>query len=307
MSDRDKFVKHEKEDLIKFCKSKGIKTGHCFAKIDFVNTIIEKGYKYSDFPNKRNSKKTKSPQTVSLKTAKIKFPSPLPKAKLKKTATRFCVDADIDQNGELDVAEFILAAKYLGSEVNNDELMDIFMEHVENADDNDDNKSNPKEIIKNLMKKVENKYGKYDDDGAITTQETSVYAVNSGDGDIYSEDIEIGANNIDDFLVKQQKEQQLEIARNLMQISTLTRQEIAEMTGVDANDLKQYESDEYDTESESDYETDSSEDDDDNNDNKIVKIDDNKHVKTKSKVKMDSFEGVKIIGNHGKNLLIEKK
>merc|ERR1712152_122565 len=50
-------------------------------------------------------------------------------------------------------------------------------------------------------------------------------------------------DQIDNFLNQNQADQNLKIARNLLATTALTRHEIAEITGVDADALKDYESD----------------------------------------------------------------
>jgi len=60
-----------------------------------------------------------------------------------RTVTRFCDEANITENDQLDLAEFILAAHYLGTGASDEQLMDVFFT-VESS--NDSNKKKSKRI-----------------------------------------------------------------------------------------------------------------------------------------------------------------
>merc|ERR1719192_1502783 len=77
------------------------------------------------------------------------------KSKHKRTVTNFCREANIGQADQLDLAEFIVAARYLGTSADDDQLMNVFMDMEDTAADAKD----PKQLIKELMKKVDEEYG----------------------------------------------------------------------------------------------------------------------------------------------------
>eukprot|EP01084_Bolivina_argentea_P274291 467480_1 len=172
-----------------------------------------------------------------------------------RSVTRFCEEANIAEGDQLDLAEFIVAARYLGTEANDEQLMNVFMDMEEDDkggdNDEDSNKKKPKEVIKDLMKMVDDKYGTdlqgTDDNKMAGDDVNEILAINPLDA--FSEDAIWQQTQIDDFLTSTQQDQNLKIARNLLATTALTRHEIAEITGVSADDLKDYESDEYETES----------------------------------------------------------
>merc|ERR1740123_1588691 len=99
-------------------------------------------------------------------------------------------------------------------------------------------------MIKELMKKVDEEYGLGDTgdskDGG-DDEDNEVLAANPLDA--FAEDSIWQEDQIDNFLNQNQADQNLKIARNLLATTALTRHEIAEITGVDADALKDYESD----------------------------------------------------------------
>merc|ERR1712154_203545 len=123
----------------------------------------------------------------------------------------------------------------------------------------------PKSLIKDLMTKVDEDYG-FGDDGKVNLddgddddgQEDIHEIVASNPLDAFAEDAIWQEDQIDNFLNQNQADQNLKIARNLLATTALTRHEIAEITGVDADALKDYESD-YSTEEESDDDDDENE------------------------------------------------
>jgi len=176
------------------------------------------------------------------------------KSKHTRTVTNFCKEVNIGESDQLDLAEFILAARYLGTDANDDQLMNVFMDMEESGVDAKD----PKQLIKELMKKVEQDYGidgdakQSDDDagsGDDAEREDEIMAANPLD--VFAEDAIWQEDQIDSFLNQNQKDQNLKIARNLLATTALTRDEIAEVTGVEAALLMDYESD-YSSEEESD-------------------------------------------------------
>merc|ERR1712039_614578 len=80
--------------------------------------------------------------------------------------------------------------------------------------------------------------------------------------DAFAEDAIWQEDQIDNFLNQNQADQNLKIARNLLATTALTRHEIAEITGVDADALKDYESD-YSGSEYTDDEEEENEDEDD--------------------------------------------
>merc|ERR1719461_618188 len=109
-------------------------------------------------------------------------------------------------------------------------------------------------MIKELMKKVDEEYGLGDTgdskDGG-DDEDNEVLAANPLDA--FAEDAIWQEDQIDSFLNQNQEDQNLKIARNLLATTALTRHEIAEITGVDADLLADYESD-YSTEEEEESE-----------------------------------------------------
>merc|ERR1711933_482657 len=106
----------------------------------------------------------------------------------------------------------------------------------------------PKSLIKDLMTKVDEDYG-FGDDGKVDInsgdeQDEDIHEiVASNPLDAFAEDAIWQEDQIDNFLNQNQADQNLKIARNLLATTALTRHEIAEITGVDADALKDYESD----------------------------------------------------------------
>jgi len=170
------------------------------------------------------------------------------KSKHTRSVTNFCKEANIGESDQLDLAEFILAARYLGTDANQDQLMNAFMEMEEDSGNKD-----PKQLIKELMQKVAEDYG-LDNDGDAKADDAAD-ADGSGDDepageimaanplDIFAEDAIWQEDQIDSFLNQNQQDQGLKIARNLLATTALTRKEIAEITGVEADLLADYESD----------------------------------------------------------------
>merc|ERR1712173_564271 len=99
--------------------------------------------------------------------------------------------------------------------------------------------------------------------------------------DAFAEDAIWQEDQIDNFLNQNQADQNLKIARNLLATTALTRHEIAEITGVDADALKDYESDYSGSEYTDDEEEEDNADEDVNNDKG------DKHNEQKEKEKED--------------------
>eukprot|EP01084_Bolivina_argentea_P309266 534946_1 len=164
-----------------------------------------------------------------------------------RSVTNFCKEANIEESDQIDLAEFIVAARYLGSAANDDQLMDVFMD-MEDTDAA--GPKDPKALIKELMAKVDEEYGLADDIKANdpdNADQHEIVAINPLDA--FAEDAIWQSNQIDDFLNQTQQDQNLRIARNLLATTALTRHEIAEITGVDADLLEDYDSD-YSTDEE---------------------------------------------------------
>merc|ERR1712019_128245 len=114
-------------------------------------------------------------------------------------------------------------------------------------EETDSNAKDPKALIKDLMAKVDEEYG-FGDDGKVDlnpsdNNEDIHEIVASNPLDAFAEDAIWQEDQIDNFLNQNQADQNLKIARNLLATTALTRHEIAEITGVDADALKDYESD----------------------------------------------------------------
>jgi hypothetical protein len=194
-------------------------------------------------------------------TTSLKPPSKPRKSAHARSVTRFCEEANLGDADQLDLAEFIVAARYLGTEADDDQLMNVFLEMEEANTDN----IPPKEVIKKLMQRVQDEYGVDDappqppDDDKTNADDDADEIVAINPLDAFSEDAQWQQTQLDDFLLNTQNDQNLRIARNLLETTALTRHEVAEITGVDAELLKDYESDDYETED------DEEEDDEDDN------------------------------------------
>jgi len=171
-----------------------------------------------------------------------------------RTVTRFCDEANITENDQLDLAEFILAAHYLGTGASDEQLMDVFFT-VESS--NDSNKKNPKELIRELMGKVNEQFGKgssnHENLNEIKEEEDYEVVTLSTHG---KEDAKWQEIHLDSFLNSTANDQTLKIAKNLLKTTALTRAEIAQLTGIDPNLLEgdEEESDEEDDEGEDEKE-----------------------------------------------------
>merc|ERR1712241_978575 len=168
------------------------------------------------------------------------------------------------------------------------------------------------------MTKVDEDYG-FGDDGKVD--------IHSGDDGDEDEDIhEIVASNpldafaedaiwqedqIDNFLNQSQADQNLKIARNLLATTALTRHEIAEITGVDADLLKDYESDYSESEEDDEEEDDDDADDEEStvaNDSADSGGDDGKEPPSPSKAVGVVAEGVTIQGtDFNKQVMLTKQ
>merc|ERR1740123_1104296 len=99
-------------------------------------------------------------------------------------------------------------------------------------------------MIKELMKKVDEEYGLGDTgDSKDGGDDEDNEIVASNPLDAFAEDAIWQEDQIDSFLNQNQQDQNLKIARNLLATTALTRHEIAEITGVEADLLMDYESD----------------------------------------------------------------
>ena len=86
-----------------------------------------------------------------------------------RTATRFCEEANIEEYDQLDLAEFIVAAHYLGVGVDDGKLMDIF---TQMEDEDGHSGKSPKEIIKELIAQIDEEYG--DDAAAMAASKGGI-------------------------------------------------------------------------------------------------------------------------------------
>jgi len=192
-----------------------------------------------------------------------------------RTVTRFCDEANIGNDDQLDLAEFIVAAHYLGAGIDDGKLMDIFTQ-MEDANAHDG--KSPKEIIKELMRQVEDQYGdelngssakpigvlseeKEDDEKDETEHEIVGKTLNDA---VTQEDAQWQEIQIDGFLSAAAQHQNLQIAKKLMLDTALTKEDVAQITGVDAKLL-----DEYEDEDGSDEEFESEDDGDENDESKV--------------------------------------
>jgi len=177
------------------------------------------------------------------------------KSKHARTVTNFCKEANIEEADQLDLAEFIVAARYLGTEANDEQLMNVFLEMEETTDSTKD----AKQLIKDLMKKVEEDYGLGDggddgkDDGGDDDADNEVLPENPLQA--FAEDQQWQGDQIDLLFKDNEEAQNLKIAINLLKTTALTAAEVAEITGVDASTLAQYE-DDIDDEDDEDLDTD---------------------------------------------------
>jgi len=245
----------------------------------------------------------------SPKTAKLQVPGgggAGKSSKHQRTVTNFCREANIGEADQLDLAEFIVAARYLGTDADDDQLMNVFMDMEDTAVDAKD----PKQMIKELMKKVDEEYGlggdaeaKDNDDENNEIVATNPLNAFAAEDAIWQED------QIDSFLNQSQADQNLKIARNLLATTALTRHEIAEITGVDADALKDYESDYSESEEDDEEEEDDDADDEEStvaNDTADSGGDDGKEPPSPSKGAVS--EGVTIQGtDFNKQVMLTKQ
>ena len=173
--------------------------------------------------------------------------------------TNFCKEANIAESDQLDLAEFIVAARYLGTEANDDQLMNVFMDMEEtNVGDAKD----PKQLIKDLMKKVDEEYGfggddeddKDDDDADEQTKNLRQELMADNPLQAFEEDNQWQGEELEKIFTANEQDQNLKIALNLLQTTALTASEIAEITGVDKEQLQALEDEEYDDESDEEEE-----------------------------------------------------
>lgn len=233
------------------------------------------------------------------------------KSKHTRSVTNFCKEANIAESDQLDLAEFIVAARYLGTDANDDQLMNVFLE----MEDSDANAKDPKQLIKELMQKVADDYGL--DSDADAKQNDAADGDGDGDDgdreimaanplDVFAEDAIWQEDQIDSFLNQNQQDQNLKIARNLLATTALTRHEIAEITGVEADLLMDYESDYSSDEEES---GDEEENDDEEEDNDAQEKEETKEKeKAKEEKKEEVSEGVTIrASDFSKSVMLTKE
>jgi len=164
-----------------------------------------------------------------------------------RTVTNFCKEANIEEADQLDLAEFIVAARYLGTEANDEQLMNVFVEMEETTASTKDAKS----LIKDLMQKVQDDYGLGDGDNAADDDQNGDYEVVATNPlQAFAEDQQWQGDQIDLLFKSNEEEQNLKIAINLLKTTALTSTEVAEITGVDADTLAQYEEDDEDDDDE---------------------------------------------------------
>ena len=181
------------------------------------------------------------------------------KSKHARTVTNFCKEANIAESDQLDLAEFIVAARYLGTEANDEQLMNVFMD----MEDTDETQKDPKTLIKDLMKKVDEDYGLPADenkDSGGDGEANEVMMENPLEAFAADDNLWQG-EELDKIFLANEHDQNIKIALNLLNTTALTASEIAEITGVDRDKLEeaakdQFESDEeYDTEDEDEEES----------------------------------------------------
>ena len=201
-----------------------------------------------------------------------------------RTVTRFCEEAQLQDAEQLDLAEFIVAAQYLGADASEKELMRVFVD----MEMNDEHiGKTPKQVIKELMTKVETEKeignSTLAEDGPTIGDENTEETMNDNNNDkikkantieheILSdpidlpehikEDLEWQEVHFDSFLLDAGKDQKLKIAKNLLLSTALSKQQVSEITGVDVQLLEDYDSEEYETDEDGDeeYETDDEDD-----------------------------------------------
>jgi len=166
-----------------------------------------------------------------------------------RTVTRFCDEANISEADQLDLAEFIVAAHYLGAQANDEQLMDVFLDMENNIEGKE-----PREKLKELMGKVTQKYGKQDhpDQKGEDTPFRDEIMKQSGDAeDAKWQDVQLGG-----FLNDAYDAQNLRIARHLLTNTAFSVNQISDITGVPLEKLEELATagDEMDEQEESDEE-----------------------------------------------------
>jgi len=236
--------------------------------------------------------------------ASLQVPAGGKKSKHTRSVTNFCKEANIGESDQLDLAEFIVAARYLGTDANDDQLMNAFME----MEDAGANAKDPKQLIKELMQKVAEDYGldtdgadgadSKADDGDDDADEADREIMAANPLDVFAEDAIWQEDQIDSFLNQNQQEQNLKIARNLLATTALTRKEIAEITGIDAELLKDYDSDYSSEEEESGDDDEDDEAEDGGDDDKAEKGSGKDEAKDAKEEKVDG-DGANAAGAGG--------
>mmetsp|Transcript_57429 Transcript_57429/g.51720 ORF Transcript_57429/g.51720 Transcript_57429/m.51720 type:complete len:587 (+) Transcript_57429:206-1966(+) len=185
------------------------------------------------------------------------------KGKHARTVTNFCKEANIAESDQLDLAEFIVAARYLGTEANDEQLMNVFMDMEETNEDTKD----PKQLIKDLMAKVDEEYGLGDDDNKLNGDDedgnyNEVMMENPLEA-FANEDNLWQGQELDKIFMANEEDSNIKIALNLLNTTALTVEEIAEITGVDKEKLQAAaeEEEDYSTEEEDEEEEDEPEED----------------------------------------------
>jgi len=158
------------------------------------------------------------------------------KGKHARTVTNFCKEANIAESDQLDLAEFIVAARYLGTEANDEQLMNVFMDMEETNEESKD----PKQLIKDLMAKVDEEYGlPADDDKDGGDDEANEVMMENPLEAFANEDNLWQGAELDKIFMANEQDSNIKIALNLLNTTALTVAEIAEITGVDKDALQQ--------------------------------------------------------------------
>eukprot|EP00486_Rosalina_sp_Unknown_P014475 CAMPEP_0201594216 /NCGR_PEP_ID=MMETSP0190_2-20130828/191600_1 /ASSEMBLY_ACC=CAM_ASM_000263 /TAXON_ID=37353 /ORGANISM="Rosalina sp." /LENGTH=486 /DNA_ID=CAMNT_0048053743 /DNA_START=586 /DNA_END=2046 /DNA_ORIENTATION=+ len=186
------------------------------------------------------------------------------KGKHARTVTNFCKEANIAESDQLDLAEFIVAARYLGTEANDEQLMNVFIDMEEAGGGSTGDNKDPKQLIKDLMAKVDEDYGLGDDgkDDGMEDGDAEIMMENPLEAFANEDNLWQGAE-LDKIFMANEEDSNIKIALNLLNTTALTVEEIAEITGVDKEKLQAAaeEEEDYSTEEEDEEEEDEPEED----------------------------------------------
>jgi hypothetical protein len=155
-----------------------------------------------------------------------------------RSVTRFCEDAAIEETDEIDMANFIVAASYLGVNADEDQLMEVFLEMEDTMEESG---KPPKELIRDFVRMVEERYGALDD--AVADPDDSdrddeiIEDLNLG---IFGDDVKWQDDQLGGVLAGAYQDQQLQVAFKLLDTTALSLEQIADITGVPATTLAEY-------------------------------------------------------------------